>query len=174
MGIFGIQVGISRITFCEDIFRGLSRLFRSLSVTSKLVRGQELQRLSWNGWKSVCSRGRPFSHLFSPFLLFLAPCFRKRGFSHKLRFNWRVLNYPPTERVNGAKLVEIRPFKVSPKNFCLYPITPVVSFAYQITVWLGTDAKRIQLYMYSFRIYTNSYDTLIDKKNYPNMQNLQG
>ena len=34
-------------------------------------------------------------------------------------------NYPSTERVNGAKLVEIRPFKVSPKNFCLYPITPV-------------------------------------------------
>ena len=37
----------------------------------------------------------------------------------------KVIELPSNGEVNGAKLVEIRPFKVSPKNFHLYPITPV-------------------------------------------------
>ena len=37
MGIFGTHVGISRITLSEHKFRRLSELFRSLSITSRLV-----------------------------------------------------------------------------------------------------------------------------------------
>ena len=32
----------------------------------------------------------------------------------KLRIALRLLDYPPTERVNGAKVVETRPFEVGP------------------------------------------------------------
>ena len=37
MEFFGIHVGISRIKFSEHNFKGLSRHFKSLSITSKLV-----------------------------------------------------------------------------------------------------------------------------------------
>ena len=83
MGIFGIHFGISRITFSEHKFRGLSELFRSLSITSKLVHGQKLQRLSWNGWNLFFFTSALFRTFFSPFLLFLTLCFRIRAFHRK-------------------------------------------------------------------------------------------
>ena len=70
MGIFGTHVGISRITFGEHKFRALNGLFRSLSITFRPVDGQKLQRLSWNGWKSVFSRGRTFRTFFHHFCSF--------------------------------------------------------------------------------------------------------
>ena len=80
MEIFGIHVGISRITLSKHNFRGLSRLFRSLSITFRLVDGQKLQRLSWNEWKSVFSRGRSFSHFIFTIFAFSRPVFSNKGF----------------------------------------------------------------------------------------------
>ena len=71
MGIFGTHIGISRITFSEHKFRGLRKLFRSLSIIFRLVHGQKLQRLSWNGWNLFFFHERalfrPFFHHFCSF-----------------------------------------------------------------------------------------------------------
>ena len=113
-GNFGIRVGISRITSSEHNLRVLSGLFRSLSMTSKIVHWKKLQRLSWNGWNPVFSRGRSFSHLFSSFLLFLAPCFRITNFHHNYAFfkdDWTTLQRrgstePNSLRYDPSKLAQ--------------------------------------------------------------------
>ena len=115
MGVFGTHVGISRITFSEYKFRALSELFRSLSITSRLVDGQKLRRLSWNGWKSVFSRGRTFSHFFSPFLLFLTPCFQIKALHRNyvlFKGDWTTLQQRGSTEPNSLRY---DPSKLAPK-----------------------------------------------------------
>ena len=117
MGIFGTHIGISRITFSEHKFRALSKLFRSPSITSRLVDGQKLRRLSWNGWKSVFSRGRSFSHFFHHFCSF-SPCvFEIRAFHHDyvlFKGDWTTLQRRGSTEPNSLRY---DPSKLAQKTF---------------------------------------------------------
>ena len=73
MGIFGTHIGTSRITFSRHKFRALRELFRSLSIIFRLVHGQKLQRLSWNGWNLFFHEGALFRIFLNHFCSF-SPC----------------------------------------------------------------------------------------------------
>ena len=83
MGIFGTHIGISRITFSEHKFRGLSEfldLYRS--------RPDSLMGKSYGDFREMDENlffheGALFRTFFSPFLLFLALCFRIRYIHRK-------------------------------------------------------------------------------------------
>jgi hypothetical protein len=85
MGIFGTHIGISRITFSEHKFRGLRKLFRSLSIIFRLVHGQKLQRLSWNGWNLFFFTSALFFALFFTIFALSHPVFSNKGFPPQLR-----------------------------------------------------------------------------------------
>ena len=107
LGLLSVNINLERCVSFSDRYRSSSDSFMGKSYSD------------FREMDEICffSRARSFSPFFSPFLLFLTPCFQIRAFHHNyvlFKGDWNTLQRRGSTEPNSLRY---GPSKLAPKTF---------------------------------------------------------